>query len=353
MLWMLDREPDQPRAAFHPVVDLASGLTVGWELLPSPGDVGPQEVPRASGGTRTPLTETVERDSIGLLLATRPELPTGHFVVLRISGRALADPAARALLRRADRLDGVILVVRGPMARDSLMLLEEARERGALVGCDTAVALIHFTALAPDLLSVPELLVALDGAHTSARGVVAVLAVLAATAEARVLAHGVASAAKPKELAGLGVALAQGPAFGRPEPYIPEEGGKVSSAFFGRRGRAGAGRLARSCPTLPAAEPVSAILDACLNDDEHDWLVLVDEGAQPVRLVERAALLRGDPFEHRVVAVHPAMSLEAVAMTALDRAPGDLSRPLVVCDAAGRYRGLLMGESTPARIGAR
>jgi hypothetical protein len=332
MLWMLDPEAG-PRAAFCPVVDLASGRTVGWELVARAPEAPPQ----------WPIARSVEDDMLSVLVTTRPVVPAGHFVALRLSGRALADPGTQRLLRIGGRLDGVALLLRGPMNRDGLMLLEEARERGALVGCDTTAALVHFTALAPDVLS-------LAGPRAADRAV-AVLAAIAATSGAKPLAHGVATAADAEALEGLGVALAQGDVLGAPEPFLPREAAKVSSAFFGRR-RRGAGRVARANPSLPATEPVSAIVSCCLSSEEHDWVVLVDERTHPVRLVERAALLEGEPFEHRAVAIHPAMSLEDVARTALARPASDRSRPLAVCDAAGRYRGLLMIDAIPSVEGA-
>ena len=102
--------------------------------------------------------------------------------------------------------------------------------------------------------------------------------------------------------------------------------------------------LAERAPSLPASEPVSALVDLSLTVEEHDWLVLVDGSAHPVSLVERAALLRGEPFERRVDVAGPALSLRALARQALGRPRADRSRPLTVCDEAGRYVGLLRIE---------
>jgi hypothetical protein len=53
--------------------------------------------------------------------------------------------------------------------------------------------------------------------------------------------------------------------------------------------------LAERVPALPSDASMTAILAACLADDEHDWVVLVDGRDRPVRLVERAAMLLGAP----------------------------------------------------------
>ena len=102
--------------------------------------------------------------------------------------------------------------------------------------------------------------------------------------------------------------------------------------------------LAEQAPSLPASEPVSAIMDLSLAAEEYDWVVLVDGGAHPVGLVERAALLRGEPFERRVHVAGPALSLRALAKQALGRPRADRCRPLAVCDEGGRYIGLLRME---------
>ena len=94
---------------------------------------------------------------------------------------------------------------------------------------------------------------------------------------------------------------------------------------------------------LPIETDVLAIVDRCLDDDQ-DWLVLVDAAGRPVRLVERAALLRSEPFEHGPASVPVAHSIEAAARRALARAPVERLRPLVGCDADGRYAGLLRME---------
>lgn len=102
--------------------------------------------------------------------------------------------------------------------------------------------------------------------------------------------------------------------------------------------------LAEQAPSLPAWEPVSAIMDVSLAAEEHDWVVLVDGGDHPVSLVERAALLRGEPFERHVHVAGPELSLRALAKQALGRPRADRYRPLAVCDESGRYIGLLRME---------
>jgi hypothetical protein len=322
-----DRSLDE----FDPVINLASYETAGWEVLG-----------RRDGANAA--------DAVGVALAWRRKVSGGIFVGVRLSTRDAKDAARR--LDGTGRLDGLALFVRGPIDRDGLRVLERARERGALVGCDATAALVHFAALSPDLLSLPapELWPARSAA--TAAGVVRVLVAMADTIGARVLAHHVTSIRQAEALHDLGVALAQGEALGgSPLPHAVTPA-NVSLAPFRRAKRSWTATLEKARPSLPATSSVAALVDLCLDHVDHDWIVLVDQRSHPVRLIERAALLRGEPFEHQAVRVHPAVPLRGVAQAALDRPERDRSRPLVLCDFAGQYRGLLMIEPTPKALAA-
>ena len=95
--------------------------------------------------------------------------------------------------------------------------------------------------------------------------------------------------------------------------------------------------LAERVPALPSDASMSAILAACLADDEHDWVVLVDGRDRPVRLVERAAMLLGAPCEHPVDGIAAECTIDAAV-----RRLG--VRPLVLQDAHGCYAGVVRPE---------
>lgn len=95
--------------------------------------------------------------------------------------------------------------------------------------------------------------------------------------------------------------------------------------------------LCERAPTLPCDAPVSAIAAACLAEEANDWLVLVDGRDRPVRLIDRAALVLGAPFEHPVVGVAASCSVAAAA-----RRAGPY--PLVVQDSHGCYVGVVRTE---------
>jgi hypothetical protein len=95
--------------------------------------------------------------------------------------------------------------------------------------------------------------------------------------------------------------------------------------------------LAERVPALPAHAPMSAIAAACLADDAPEWIVLVDERDRPVRLIDRRAMLLGQPFEHPVTGIAADCTLAAAA-----RRIG--ARPLVVQDSHGCYAGVVRTE---------
>jgi EAL domain len=319
-------EHEQSLDEVDPVIDLASRDIAGWEVLG-----------RRDGA--------IAVDAIGMAFTTRRHVCSGRFVAVRLAARD-AESAARQL-EGAGRLDGLALILVGPIDRDGLRVLERARARGALVGCDSTAALAHFAALSPDLLSLraPELGPARCGA--TAAGAVRVLVALAERIGARVLAEHVTSSPQAELLHRLGVALAQGEVFGRSPLRLAVTPANVRSAPFRRAKRSRTTTFEETRPSLPTTSSLAAVLDLCLDHVDHDWIVLVDRRSHPVRLLERAALLRGEPFEHQAVRVHPALPLRSVAQAALDRPEGHRSRPLVLCDCAGQYRGLLMIERTP------
>ena len=113
-----------------------------------------------------------------------------------------------------------------------------------------------------------------------------------------------------------------------------------------------AGGLAERAPVLPFSAEIAEIVDSCLAEDGHDWLVLVDSESKPIRLVERAALLRGEPFEHHVSLLAADATTVACARQASGRSRVDRLRPLACIDAAGRFLGLIRVERLLAALAA-
>jgi hypothetical protein len=307
--------PGLPR--FQRVVDLRSGTVVGWEL-------------RAVG-------EPAPAGMLGIALEARTKLPAGRFIAVRLPARAVAPQ----VLDGAERLDGLALLAVGDTTGDAVPVLEEARERGALIGCDGAASVLELVELQPDVLLVPERLLTSE-ANGSAERLLETLARTARQTGAKALLDGVATVEDARELRDLGIRLGQGAAFGADER--PGQEPAVVTALADDAVERSIEELAEAVPSVTRAHPLGVILEHCLSDDDRDWLIVVDDEVRPVGLVERAALLRGEPFEHRVFTVTPSMSFRAVARVAALRPPRDRLRPLACCDAHGRYEGLVRVE---------
>jgi hypothetical protein len=99
--------------------------------------------------------------------------------------------------------------------------------------------------------------------------------------------------------------------------------------------------LVENAHTLPADAQLDDIVGACLEADDRDWLVLVDDAGRAVRIVDRAGVIRGEPFEHKAALVAAEMPLREVARRAATRPGPDRLRPLVCCDGEGRPAGLI------------
>ena len=169
--------------------------------------------------------------------------------------------------------------------------------------------------------------------------------------------HGIDNRDDAARFAERGIAFGQGSAVGPPQRQAPASVDIASSVVpIGDASASAAApspavssaselqALAERAPCTQVGEPLGAIVDLSLDDAEHDWLVIVDPIGRPVGLVERAALLRGEPFERRVEVVGTAMPVRTAAQTALARPRVDRSRPLALCDADVRYIGLMRIE---------
>jgi hypothetical protein len=311
----LDYKFAPPRSAFERVVDLASGAVVGWEVR-----------------AREQTAPTLPHEAVQLVscaLAARGDISAGEFLAVRVSPSGIV--ALRERLIGAGPLDGLAIILVGEIGPDALLLLKWTRQRGALVGCDGAIAMLDVAELRPDLLAVR----AAGGDRELQR-----LTGMAQQVGARALAHGVSSLERATALRDLGVALAQGPAFGAPQ----RDASTRSQAVAALARRRTVHELAEGAPSVMTIEPLSEVVRLCLADDGCEWVMLVDEESRPVRLLERAALLRGEPFERRAFTVDRSMSVREMARTASRRPARDRLRPLALCDPQGRYEGLLRVE---------
>ena len=277
-----------PVARFDPIVDLRSGNAVAWTI-------GTQPARPSTHGEAD--RQDSSRQAALLLVAARAlrDLPPGAFLCVPVDAAGLVSGALAAALEEAGDLEGIALLVSGRPGRQDAEAVVSARRRGALIGLDPAA--LGDAQLTPDLLVIGQPLGALAAHDAAPRTAVRSLVRLARRAGALSLAAGVGSVAQAATLFAEGVALAQGAVFG-PPAAAPVQ---LPALVAGRLLQVSAGRLleavAERAPELPMTAPLSRIAEVCLADDGHDWLVLVDRDGRPRRLVDRAAMLRGEPFE--------------------------------------------------------
>jgi hypothetical protein len=144
------------------------------------------------------------------------------------------------------------------------------------------------------------------------------------------------------------VPLGQGYAFGRPGPGMAELAPDVSSHIRDRYEPTAReltlASLIEAVPTLP--EPVSdralgVLFDRCPGPD---YIALVDQAGRPSGVVRREDHLRREAPVRSLMLVSREMPLAAVSRRAMGRPPARRFDPLMCCDDAGRYAGLVRME---------
>ncbi len=351
----LDRHASDLRVAFRPVADLRRGDTASYEALVALPDEDPRSPAEWSDHGRVEHAGAVEGLLLELALAARRKLPPRTVLVVTLSAPALVTAPVQQALAAAGALDRVLLsVVEGDPIETFAVgaALEAAREEGARVAVDAGPTALEdlerMVRLRPELVRAGGQLVHHVADDLACAAAMESLVSLARRLDADVLAADVRREADLRMLARMGVGLAVGPIVGRPtaamEPLGPAIEALVAAMAVDEPAEPGLAGLVESPIAMPVQTPVSDLVDTLLLDPRNDFLVLVDDDQRPVALVERAAVLRAEPYERPVMWVQPNSPLKAVARRAVQRPPLERFTPLVCCDAAGRYIGLVRVE---------
>jgi EAL domain-containing protein (putative c-di-GMP-specific phosphodiesterase class I) len=348
--------PDAITTHFCAVADLGRGAAAGYEVLLGVGDREPA-APRA-------LSQQVHQRSAGRLeavlvrraLAEAPGLPDNTFLMINVSAPALAGPELPAVLEGAGGLDRIVLVVtdeaEGDDADAVVRALERVREAGGLIAVDETgsgyASLRQILTVRPDYVRIGSEFVAEVDRDQAKAAVVETIAGLAARIDATVIAGGVPGRAELVSLRRMGIPLGQGLFVGSPmedmTPLSDTVCDVIRQAAPPSEGEQTVAGLVEARPALPWADSIEDIADAFLEDPRYDVVVLVDEQNRPLALAERAALLRGEPFERPVMRITPNGPLKAVARRAAARPLLERFHPLVACDRRGVYLGIVRVE---------
>ncbi len=351
-------DPELIRPRFGAIADLKRGVAHGYEVLlaiDTDEALSPAVWSRAVHPGKAPCFEAA---LVETALEERERLPAGTRLAVTVSASGLRSPQMEGVLADAGSLDGVLLLVSGDGA-DTAASLVRARDAGASVGVDETGSgydsLRSVIDLRPDFVRIsPAFVKGLDG--DDAKG--AVVEALAAVAErtgARVIANGIPGRPELSALRRMGIPLGQGALFGPAAPAMAPLAPLVADAI--RRasppvepGETVAG-LIESRVALPWASTLDEVADAFLEDALNEVIVLVDEQSRPLALAERAALLRGEPYERPVMRISPSSPLKAVARRAAARPWLERFHPLVACDRRGVYLGLVRIEQLLDALG--
>jgi diguanylate cyclase (GGDEF)-like protein len=211
-------------AVFQPVLELATGRVSGYEAL-ARFDAEPRRGPDEwfAQAHRAGLGGELEAAALKAALAV-PGRPSGTFLALNVSPRALAQPLVRAALP-ADLSSIVVELTEHDLfgAEDELAdRLGELRARGARIALDDAGAgyagLQQLIAVAPDILKLDRSLVHGANADPAKLALLEAMISFASSTGAAVCGEGVEDLDDLRALAELDATYAQGYALAQPAP---------------------------------------------------------------------------------------------------------------------------------------
>ncbi len=212
------------KVVFQPIVELASGATVGFEAL-SRFSLAPARPPDAWFATATEVGLGLELEMTAVEMALRSlgQLPTNCYLSLNVSAETACSDALGAALAGVDRARVVLEITEHAAVANYQGLntaLAPLRSQGVRLAVDDAGAgvasLHHILELAPEVIKLDiSLTRGINDSPPRAALATALLSFGAATGAA-ILAEGIETPAEFNTLLRLGVAYGQGYLLGRP-----------------------------------------------------------------------------------------------------------------------------------------
>ena len=219
------------RAVYQPIIDLTSGVTVGYEaLIRFVGypirNPGPWFAAAREHGLNAPLQAAALRAA----LADRETLPANCFLTVNIGPEVLHTTDIRAVWQDHPDLHGIIVELTGHITTDDHPALEPDLDRLRAAGARIAVddtgtgyaGLTQLRTLRPAMIKIDRALISDIDHDETKRAAVDMLATFAGRIDAQLLAEGIERPAELATLAALNVPLGQGYHLGRPaRPWTP------------------------------------------------------------------------------------------------------------------------------------
>jgi EAL domain-containing protein (putative c-di-GMP-specific phosphodiesterase class I) len=215
-----------PRVVVQPIVDLATGRTVGVEALARfPEDLGgPPDVWFADAAS-VGLGVELELAVVGRALGTLDELPPDVYLSVNVTPAAMASPELAELVLAAPAGRLVVEMTEHVPVTDYDRLAEPLRRlraTGVRIAVDDAGAgfasLQHILNLAPDVIKLDRALVRDVDSDPARASLASSLVTFAERIGADLVAEGIETERERTALQRLGVGCGQGFHLGRPVP---------------------------------------------------------------------------------------------------------------------------------------
>ena len=355
-------DPSLVHPVFQPIIDLKRGMACGYELL-ARFSGPPHESPEAWFSAAAELGQSGELDALVIRkgLALRDALPPNCFLTLNVSPLSLLSRQVQDALRAARPLGGVVLEITEQTAVDDYEVLAAAlvalRAAGARVAVDDAgsayASLRQIMALRPEFVKVDRAFVAGLDRDEAKAAVVQMLGEFASRIDAWVVAEGVERREELDALIRLRVPMSQGYLLGRPLAGMAEVehelGTRMRSRSYARLSDAGVGVLIEPAPVVRDQDGREVLSRFFAEQLPSDFVSVVDSRRRPVAVIARPGAF-GAEAVHAPLTVTPASSVADVALRAMTRPPAERFVPVVCCDEAGRYLGLVRVERLVAEL---
>lgn len=337
-------------SAFQPIVDLARGVTVGFEAL-ARFDSAPERSPAVwfAAAREHGYRARLEAAALRSALRARDALPANCFLSINVSPDLLRDELIRAVWREQGDLGGVVVELTEQSPIESYAALEgdlaALRAAGALIAVDDAGAgyagLRHLLGLRPAIIKLDRELVCDIDLDQAKLTLVEMLGTFADRIDAWVLAEGVERQGELDALARLGVPLAQGYLLARPARPWTDVDPHVAAALLARRGVTATDTVEDLVEPTPTA--TSAASATALFDSDHVRTVVVVDGHHRPQVVYSPDLLHLGGGE-RGMRVNVDTPVRDALERALTRDTAHRWEPLLCTDPTGRFLGVVRLE---------
>ena len=352
---MLDA-PELILPHYQPIVDVGRGNVAGYELL-ARFDMpdGDRPFEWFAAAERHGLVERLDATILAAAIERLPSLPPNTFLTVNVTSLGAASAIVRDVIRDADSIGGLVIELTEQTSIDNPFALvqftEFVRSRGGMVAVDDVgtgySSLQRVMAIRPEFVKIDRSFV--TSLHTDEAKVAAVemMGKLADRIDGWVIAEGVEQLPELDRLAQLGVPLAQGFLFARPEPRTRSHVDPELAERLGTLSSMG------GCEIAPLVDQVEAechpaaderVQGRFATDPGLDYLPTLDSLDRPHALVRRPRIDEAGRIGLVPMKIHPGATVVQVARRAMTRATSERFAPLVYCNEEGKYVGLVRIE---------